>query len=154
MMATDVIHKSFVVERTYPTTVTRVFQALSDPKKKRRWFAEGDGFIVDHYALDFRIGGSETVYFRFGEGPTIITASVYFDIVQDQRIVFAYSITTAGVPQSSSLATIELVAKASETHFRFTEFTAFLDGIDGSEPRREGTIELFNALQSELEQFV
>jgi len=32
-----VTHGTFVIERNYPTTPERVFAALADPKKKRRW---------------------------------------------------------------------------------------------------------------------
>src|SRR3954471_16318388 len=109
-MTHPAIHKSFTIERTYPTNAERVFRALSDPEKKRRWFAEGDGFIVDSYTLDFKVGGFERCRFRFGaDGPPMTTDAVYLDILARERIVFAYSMTVGGEPLSSSLGTMELV---------------------------------------------
>lgn len=76
--------------------------------------------------------------------------SLFLDIVPNARIVFAYSMTIGGSPLSSSLATVELSARGPETTLRFTEHTAFLDGNDGSAARREGSIELLEALAREL----
>jgi uncharacterized protein YndB with AHSA1/START domain len=151
-MNTPVIHNSFTVERTYPANAARVFRALSDPKKKRRWFAEGEGFVIESYTLDFQLGGFERTRFRFGaDGPLMTNDCVYLDIVPNERLVFAYSMTVAGAPMSSSLGTMELVPVGSGTLLRLTEHTAYVDGNDGSTARREGTIELLEALAKELE---
>lgn len=150
-MNPSVIHKSFTIERTYPTTAARVFHALSDPVKKRRWFAEGEGFVVDSYTLDFQVGGFERTRFRFGDGPAMTNDSVFLDIVENERLVFAYSMTIEGAPLSASLSSIELVPVRGGTQLRFTEHTAFLDGNDDSPSRREGSIQLFEALARELE---
>lgn len=150
-MSPPIIHNSFTIERRYPTGAARLFRALSDPQKKRRWFAEGDGFVVDSYTLDFQVGGFERIRFRFGDGPPMTTDSVYLDIVPNERVVFAYAMTIDGAPLSSSLATMELVPTGSETLLRFTEHTAFVDGNDGSVGRREGTLDLLEALAKELD---
>jgi uncharacterized protein YndB with AHSA1/START domain len=146
-----VIHNSFTIERTYPTTAARVFRALSDPQKKRRWFAEGEGFVVDSYTLDFQVGGFERTRFRFGDGPLMTNDCVYLDIVQNERIVFAYSMTVGGAPMSSSMGTMELLSTPSGTCLHFTEHTAYLDGHDGSAARREGSLGLLEALARELD---
>lgn len=154
-----IIHNSFTVERTYPTTKARVFAAMSDPKKKRRWFAEGVGFTIDSYSLDFKVGGFERTRFRFGnDGPPMTNDCLYLDIVDQERVVFAYAMTIGGAPMSSSLATIELLpapaaggAKAG-TLLRFTEHTAYVDGKDGGAGRKEGTTQLFERLASELKE--
>jgi len=151
-MSPPVIHKSFTIERTYPTTAERVFDALRDPVKKRRWFAEGKGFVVDSFTIDFQVGGFERTRFRYGvDGPPMTNDTIYLDIVDNVRLVFAYSMTIGGAPLSASLASIELAPAKGGTLMRFTENTAFLDGNDGSESRRHGTIELFEALARELE---
>lgn len=149
-MSTPVIHKSFVIERTYPASRARVFRALSDPAKKRRWFAEGEGFVVDSYELDFRVGGWERTRFHPEGGPPMTTDAVYLDLLTDERVVFAYAMTVAGAPLSSSLGTMELEDTAQGARLRFTEHTAFLDGNDGSASRREGSLGLLEALAREL----
>lgn len=151
-MTPPIIHNSFTIERAYPFPPARVFKALSDPKKKRRWFAEGEGFVVDSYTLDFKVGGFERCRFRFGaDGPSMTTDIVYLDIQEDARVVFAYGMTVAGAPLSSSLSTMELVPSDEGTRLRFTEHTAYLDGKDGGKDRRDGTLELLGALARELE---
>ena len=60
--------------------------------------------------------------------------------------------TIGGAPLSTSLSTIELSPKDGGTLLRFTEHTVFLDGNDGSASRREGSMQLFEALARELAQ--
>jgi uncharacterized protein YndB with AHSA1/START domain len=59
MEKTSVIHSTFVIERNYPTTPEKVFAAFSDPAKKRRWYADGEGSEAEMFEMDFRVGGSE-----------------------------------------------------------------------------------------------
>jgi uncharacterized protein YndB with AHSA1/START domain len=147
-----VIHRSFTIERAYSASAARVFAAHADPKKKRRWFAEGAGFVVDRYELDFTIGGRESCGFHQDGGPPVTFDGVYFDIIENERIVFAYGMTVAGNPLSTSLSTVELIVQGPKsTLLRFTEHSAFLDGNDSSEGRREGSLELLERLAKELE---
>jgi uncharacterized protein YndB with AHSA1/START domain len=149
-MSPAIIHKSFVIDRTFKASVERVFHALANPEKKRRWFAESTGFHIDSYTLDFQVGGFERTRFRFGDGPPMTNDCVYMDIVKNERVVFAYSMTLAGAPMSSSLGSMELSSTPDGTRLRFTEHTAFVDGNDGSAARREGTEGLFDRLVQEL----
>jgi len=147
-----VVHRSFTIERTYPVSAARVFDAHRDARKKRRWFAEGEGFVIDEYSLDFRVGGFERSRFRFGaDGPPMTLDSVYLDIQDDQRLVFAYSMTIGGQPLSASLATIELVPEGKGTLLRFTEHLVCTDGNDQVAGRREGSQALLERLAEELQ---
>lgn len=153
MPSPAVIHRSFTIDRTYPASRARVFAALSDPEKKRRWFAEGKGFVIAEYSLDFRVGGFERTRFRFGaDGLRMTNDCVYLDIQEQERLVFAYAMTIDGTPMSSSLGTMELIDAEGGTLLRYTEQTAYTDGNDGNDRRREGTrIGIFEALARELE---
>lgn len=151
MSNSSVIHKSFVIERVYPTTPDRVFRAFADPEQKRRWFAEGEGFVVDSYSLDFRVGGFERTRFRVVGGPAMTNDCVYLDIVQQQRILFAYSMTLEGAPMSSSLGCMEFTKVSGGTLLLFTEHTAYVDGNDGSVGRKEGSTALLESLALDLQ---
>ncbi|OQX69881.1 MAG: hypothetical protein B6A08_03125 [Sorangiineae bacterium NIC37A_2] len=150
-MSKPTIFSTFTVERVYPAPPSRVFSALSDPVKKRRWYAEGEGFVVDSYSLDFRVGGFERTRFRPVGGPDMTNDGVYLEILPEERVVFAYSMTIAGQPLSSSLGTMELRREGDGTRLRYTEQIAHTSGIDATADRIQGTEELFEVLGKELE---
>jgi uncharacterized protein YndB with AHSA1/START domain len=150
-----VIHNTFVIERSYPAKPERVFAAFSDPAKKRRWFVEKGHNDIDHYELDFRIGGVERARFRFTaetpvKGLVCATDTTYLDIVPNHRIVFAASMIIAQNCISATLCTVELAASETGTDLLFTHQGAFFEGADGPEMRQAGWVELFNSLSAEL----
>jgi len=145
-----VVHSTFSVERTYPTTPARVFDAFADPARKRRWFAEGEGWSIDEFVLDFRVGGSERSRFRFQDGPPAGNDTVFLDIVPDRRIVFAYTMMVRDARISVSLATVEIVARGDGTHLTYTEQGVFFDGTDDGTNRETGCGEMLAKLDEEL----
>lgn len=151
MTPSTVEHAAFTIARRYDAPPARVFQAYADPAIKRRWFAEGEGFVVDEYKLDFRAGGRETCAFRYGDGPPMSFESTILDIVPDRRIIFAYAMTIGGQRISASQATVELQPDGEGTRVTFTEQAAFLDGLDQADQREAGSVELLEALAKELD---
>jgi uncharacterized protein YndB with AHSA1/START domain len=146
-----VIHSTFRIERVYPHKAARVFAAFRDSAQKRKWFVEGEGFHVDSYTADFRVGGFEVSHFRFGEGPPMSNHCVHQDIVDDTRMVFAYTMALDGKRFSSSLTTIELVPEAGGTRLTYTEQGAFLNGEDQTADRRAGCASLLEILAQHLD---
>jgi uncharacterized protein YndB with AHSA1/START domain len=149
-------HASFTIERQYKCAPARVFAAFSDPAKKRRWFAEGEGFVLDAFDMDFRVGGTERVRFRFGsgrppaEGTPCHNDTWYADIVTDERIVLAYVMTVGGQRISASLATFEFRADPGGTLLVMTEQGAFFGESDGPTGREAGWRQLLQSLAREL----
>ena len=146
----SVVHSTFSIERTYPSPPARVFAAFSNQGTKRRWFAEGEGWEVDEFTLDFRVGGREVARFRFKGGAPMGNDTVYLDIVPDRRIVLAYTMTVGDTRISVSLATVEIAPAGDGTRLVYTEQGAFFDGADKLEGRVAGTRELFEKLGEEL----
>jgi uncharacterized protein YndB with AHSA1/START domain len=149
-----VTHSTFVIEHSYSSSPERVFAAFSDPAKKRRWFAEGEGFGVRQFEMDFRVGGVERSRFHIEGGPYDGTPcsndTSYQDIVPNQRIVMAYTMALGEKRISASLATFEFLPTDKGTNLIFTEQAAFFEGADGPEMRKEGWSKLLDALATEL----
>jgi uncharacterized protein YndB with AHSA1/START domain len=152
----NVTHNTFVIERSYPTTPERVFAALADPDKKRRWFAaESSTQEVESFEMDFRVGGTERARYRFKSGslfpgvPLINDAS-YQDIVPNQRVVVASTMTVGDKRISASLSTFELLPAKEGTNLIFTHQGAFFEGSDGPERREGGWQHLLELLGTEL----
>lgn len=150
MTERSVTHATFAIERSYDAAPARVFKAFADPAAKRRWFAEGEGWQVDAFDVDFRVGGYERSRFRFQGGAPITNDTTYQDIVPNERIIIAYTMTIGGNPISSSLATMEFRKEGKGTRLVFTEQDAFLDGHDNVAQREAGTRELLESLDREL----
>jgi uncharacterized protein YndB with AHSA1/START domain len=151
----SVIHNTFVIERSYPATPERVFAAFADPAKKRRWFVEGEGHEVEHYEIDFRVGGKERARFRFKEGTPLkgvacTNETSYQDIVPNRRIVFASTMSIGEKCISASLGTVELLPSGTGTELIFTHQAAFFEGSDGPEMREGGWRQLLARLGDEV----
>jgi uncharacterized protein YndB with AHSA1/START domain len=150
MPESAVVHSTYVIERSYSSSPQRVFAAFSDLAKKRRWFAEGESTTLEEFAMDFRVGGREHAVFRMSNGMVCRNDTVYMDIVPDQRIVIAYTMSVNGARISSSQATTELQPSQNGARLVFTEQAAFFEGADGPKIREEGWRLLLEQLENEL----
>jgi uncharacterized protein YndB with AHSA1/START domain len=146
----SVAHSTFSIEKEYAVPLEKVFAAFSDPKKKRRWFADGEEAKVEAYIIEFREGGHEHVSFRSKEGHVFTNETTYQDIVLGQRIVFAYTMSMNGKRISSSQSTVELMPSKRGTQMIYTEQAAFFEGSDGPKIRKQGWSLLFDRLGKEL----
>lgn len=151
MTQRSVTHASFTLERTYNSPPAKVFQAFADPAIKRRWFAEGEGWVVEEFNVDFKVGGYERSRFRFRGGAPIRNDTTYHDIVPDERIIIAYTMTIGENRISASLATFEFKHAGAGTKLICTEQGAFLDGLDSVGPREAGWKDLLEALGKALQ---
>jgi uncharacterized protein YndB with AHSA1/START domain len=150
-------HGSFIIERRYSASPERVFAAWADPKTKRAWFAEGEGWDIRSFELDFREGGRERSRFRvvgranpFPPDTTFGNETVFNEIVENERIIFTYSMDRDGVRFSVSLASVELTPAGNGTRLIFTEHGAHFDQADGPKMREAGWTELLQKLDQFL----
>jgi uncharacterized protein YndB with AHSA1/START domain len=151
-MNRTVVHDTFIIDRSYPATPARVFAAFADPDKKKQWFGDPDIEQNAPHVIDFRVGGRETLAGEVpGGGASFSYDVLYQDIVEHSRIVYSYEMTMDGQRISVSVATLEFLAVGDGTRFILTEQGAYLDGLDNSAQREEGTRGLLEALASYLE---
>ncbi|TWP52180.1 polyketide cyclase [Lentzea tibetensis] len=136
-------HATFTIERTYPASPEKVWNAWSDPEKKAKWFA-GPHETSDH-ELDFRIGGREHVSGK-AEDTLHRYEAVYQDIVPNERIVTTYQMYQDETRTSVSVATVEIEPDGEGTRLTYTEQGAFFDDLDRVEWREQGTNTLFDQL--------
>ena len=147
----SVVHATFHVERVYPAAPARVFAALSTEAGKGAWFNGDPGqWEPIERSLDFRVGGRERLAGRWPSGLVTDFRATYHDIVENQRIVYAYDMFHDDRKLSVSLATWELKAEGSGTRVRLTEQGAFLDGYDDAGSREHGTNVLLDRLGAAL----
>jgi len=147
MSERSVEYATFTIDRTYEVSPAAVFAAWATPEAKSRWFKDPDGWVTNApYELDFRVGGHELSSGSPEGGPLIDYRAHYWDIVQDERIVYTYEMQMDGTRISVSLATVELEPKGAGTRISVTEQGAYLDGHDTPDQRQQGTGPLLDAL--------
>jgi len=147
MTTRSALHDTFRIERHFDAEPARVFRAFADPAAKAKWF--GSPEATRRESFDFREGGRETMESVF-ESTKYGFIATYTDIVPDERIVYTYEMTLNGQRISVSVATIELRAGAGGTDFTLTEQGVYLDGLDNSAQRKQGTEDLMDALAKTL----
>ncbi|MDD9270798.1 SRPBCC family protein [Paenibacillus sp. GCM10023248] len=143
MIERFVKHATFVVERTYAASLGKVYSAWSDQAEKSKWFSKPEIF-------EFRVGGREYSSGGPPEGPVFTYDASYQEIVNEQRIVYTYTLDAGDTRISASLTTIEFFQVEGGTKLVFTEQGAFFDGHDTPEIREHGTKEMLDALGKSL----
>jgi uncharacterized protein YndB with AHSA1/START domain len=139
----SITHAGFTIERRYACTPRQTFSAFADPELKRQWFANRPGA---EWELDFRVGGGERSTGGPPDGPRHVFRSRFHDIVEDERIVFAYDLLFGDRLISVSLTTVELWSDGPGTRLVFTEHGAFFDDLEDPGEREHGTGKLLDAL--------
>jgi len=142
-------HATFVIEREYAHPPAKVFAAYADPKKKAKWFA-GPAEWDSKHTLDFRVGGKETSSGGPQGGTVHAMNGVYWDIVENERIVMCYEMHLDATRISVSLGTTEIKPSGAGSTLIYTEQGVYLDGYDDAGQREEGT----RILLDQLDQFL
>lgn len=156
MTTTAATPDTFTIERDYKASAAKLFEALSNPAKKRRWYAEGSyGHDVEKFEMDFRVGGAEIAEYRFRQGTpfpgaAFVNHGVFIDIAAGERIVEASRMAIAGRPISAAMVTFEVLGGAHGSTLRLTHQAMFFEGSDGPEMRKQGWQKLLDRLMAFL----
>lgn len=147
-------HHTVTITRAYDASAARLFAAWADPARLARWYVPGDAtwesHIVEH---DFRVGGRKHLSFGPKGGPRYSEDCRYEDIVDGRRICFSMTIANGERRLTTSLVTVELLARGARTELKVTDQLAVLDGSDGPTNAREreaGWLETIGKLPAEL----
>jgi uncharacterized protein YndB with AHSA1/START domain len=151
MTERSVAHGSFTLERVYDASPARVYAAFATEQAKEAWFSgPSDEWEPVERRFDFRVGGSERAKGRWRNGVVSTFDAVYFDVVPNERIVYAYEMHIDDRKISVSLASIEIKPEGAGTRLTVTEHGAFLDGYDDAGSREHGTGLLLDQLGKSL----
>jgi uncharacterized protein YndB with AHSA1/START domain len=146
MTKRSVVHATFCLERTYPAAPARVFAAWASAEAKAQWFGGPEDWEEFERTLDFRAGGSERLHGRHPSGRISDFQARYFEVIENERIIYGYDMYSDGRKLSVSLATIEFKPDGQGTRVIMTEQGAFLDGYDDAGSRERGTSILLDRL--------
>ncbi|HJQ42996.1 MAG TPA: SRPBCC family protein, partial [Jatrophihabitantaceae bacterium] len=139
-MNRTVVHDTFVIDRSYAAPPARVYNAFADAEVKKQWWDDDDIEKDADHVIDFRVGGRESMSGSVPDGSALFTFdALYQDIVENSRIVYSYEMTMNGQRISVSVATLEFIPDGDGTRLVLTEQGAYLDGLDTSAQREEGT---------------
>jgi uncharacterized protein YndB with AHSA1/START domain len=155
MTAPAIVHHTFVLERTFPKPVERVYAAFADPAKKRRWFADGHTQTVESFEMDFRVGGKETARYRLGDntpfpGVPMVHDGYFLNIVPNKRIVSGSTMTVGEHCISASQGSFEFLPSGTGAKLVFTHQGAFFENSDGPKMREDGWVQILAKLTKEL----
>ncbi len=145
-----ITHADFTLERTFDAAPERVFALFADYDLKRKWFGGPEGWSTVAGEMDFRVGGREVDAGGPPEGPVHWYKAEYYDIVENERIVYAYEMLMDDQRVSVTLSTIELEPAGNGTRLVMTEHGAYFDGGDSPAMREEGWGLLLDALGAAL----
>src|SRR5262245_47104876 len=78
--------REVMLKRLFAATASSVFDALTQPKRLRRWYGPA-GWTLVMCEIDLRVGGAWHFVVQRPDGKRIGQLGVYREIVQNERIV-------------------------------------------------------------------
>jgi uncharacterized protein YndB with AHSA1/START domain len=145
-----VVHATLVVERRFLAPVDIVFAAFSDGEQRARWHFPGEDWELVEFKQDFRVGGRE--HSRFGPKghANLREEGIFLDIVENVRILSSGTMHQDDVRISLTLCTVEFAPDGDGTRLKLTDQSAFLDGRERPDERRDGWGKVLRRLESFL----
>jgi uncharacterized protein YndB with AHSA1/START domain len=143
-------HGQFTLRRALAATPEALFRAFTDAEAKAKWFVGPEGWRLIERTMDARAGGRELVKGRFPSGLTSTFDAIYFDVVPNERLIYAYEMHLDDRKISASLAALTFAADPKGALLTLTEQGVFLDGYDDVGSRERGTQVLLDAVERSL----
>ena len=143
-------HAQFTIERRYDVSPAEVFAAWASVEAKSQWLSGPEDWDVEPLELDFRVGGRERSVGGRKGGPVSTYNAIYWEIVENERIVYTYEMLMDERRISVTLATVQLRADGDGTHLVLREDGAFFDELIDPTLREDGWGTLLDALGREL----
>ena len=140
-------HGQFTLSRILRASPAQVFAAFADPAVKAKWFPGNPAFTQTERSMDVRPGGRERLKGRWPQGLVTCFDAVYFDVVENERLVYAYEMHLDERKISVSLATLTMAPEGEGTRLTVTEQGAFLNGYADGGARETGTAGLLDGLE-------
>jgi uncharacterized protein YndB with AHSA1/START domain len=147
----SVVHATFYLERAYDASPARVWKALTNPSAKAQWFGvPSESVEIIEREMDVSPGGRERLKGCWGGRVVSTYDATYYDVIENERLVYCYEMHLDDRKISVSIATMQLKADGKRTQLLLTEQGAFLDGYDDANSREHGTNELLDMLDQAL----
>jgi uncharacterized protein YndB with AHSA1/START domain len=143
-------HDTFTIERTYAHPQRRVFRAWADADVRARW-AVPAGDELEFSATDFRVGGRDVGSCGPIGDLSYALETTYYDIVNNERIVYVEKVDYEGARLGVSLMTIEFAeAPGGGTRLVLTAQIVGLETTDLLDGSKAGWSEVLDNLEAEL----
>jgi len=146
----SIVHATFSLQRIYDASPAQVFRALSDKAAKAAGSRAATA-IRRSSAKWMCARRTRTPKGRWASGVVSTFDAVYFDVVPNERLIYAYEMHLDDRKISVSLATMELQPEGAGTKLVVTEQGSFLDGYDDAGFARAGTGFLLDRLCASLQ---
>src|SRR5579859_4986969 len=77
-------------ELTMAATAQRIFHALTDPAQVPQWWGEPDGFVVERFEGDPRVGGRWHLTAKASDGETVVIEGAYRTIQAPRLLEYTW----------------------------------------------------------------
>lgn len=139
-------HATIVIERTYTALPDQVFAAWSNREALAIWSAPGDGWELACRAFDFKVGHTGVCTFGAIDAEPYVNTTRYEEIMPNQRIVYASTISYLGAPIFVGVVTVEFLGVGDATRLVMTENGVYLDGSDSPLGHEDGWAMMLDSL--------
>lgn len=151
-MSNTLTHDTFTIERQFKAGRKRAFEAWSQIALKEKWFVGPAGkWTLLRREFDFRVDGREIARGAFGDSDTSHFDAIYLDIVDQERIVYAYRMSASDRLLSISLVTVEFEDCGTGSKTKFTEQGVYFATQEAAAGRRKSSEMLMDNLTRVIE---